>query len=79
MAAECESNMALVHASTCILHSEQCADLVNEMSKEIGRVNIYDIYTPCFNNLPPGSTFSRARYSKCALINLKLVQTCIVN
>jgi len=41
--------------------SEQCADLVNEMSKEIGRVNIYDIYTPCFNNLPPGSTFSRAR------------------
>jgi len=71
--------MLLVHASTCILHSEQCADLVNEMSKEIGRVNIYDIYTPCFNNLPPGSTFSRARYSKCTLINLKLVQTCIVN
>ena len=40
--------------------SEQCIELVNEMSKEIGKVNIYDIYEPCFNNLP--STVQRARY-----------------
>ena len=40
--------------------SEQCVELINEMSKEIGKVNIYDIYEPCFNNLP--STVQRARY-----------------
>jgi len=31
------------------------------MSKEIGGVNIYDIYAQCFNNLLPGRTVSRAR------------------
>ena len=33
-------------------------DLVNEMSNEIGKVNIYDIYQPCFENM---ATVNRAR------------------
>ena len=57
-------NLLSTYACLCHQHSEQCADLINQMSKEIGRVNIYDIYTPCFNNLPPGAkgTVFRARY-----------------
>ena len=56
--------LCVEHACLCHQHSEQCADLINQMSKEIGKVNIYDIYTPCFNNLPPGAkgTVFRARY-----------------
>ena len=34
-----------------LLYSDQCIDLVNEMSKEIGKVNIYDIYQPCYENM----------------------------
>ena len=42
------------------LCSLQCVELVNQMSMMIGKINIYDIYTPCFSNLP--SNMSRARY-----------------
>ena len=44
---------------TCLFYSESCSDLLNEMSKEIGKVNIYDIYDKCNSNLPPSG--SRAR------------------
>ena len=40
--------------------SDRCRDLINEMSKEIGRVNIYDIYEPCFLNMASsGASFAR--------------------
>ena len=31
--------------------SEKCRDLINEMSREIGKINIYDIYAPCYNDM----------------------------
>ena len=31
--------------------SDRCRDFVNEMSREIGKINIYDIYAPCFNDM----------------------------
>ena len=34
-----------------LYYSDQCIELVNEMSKEIGNVNIYDIYQPCYENM----------------------------
>ena len=40
--------------------SLQCTELINQMSMMIGKVNIYDIYTPCFSNLL--SNMSKARY-----------------
>ena len=40
--------------------SLQCMELINQMSMMIGKVNIYDIYTPCFSNL--ASNMSKARY-----------------
>ena len=42
-------------------YSDKCLDLLNEMSKEIGKINIYDIYAPCFNDME--TTSGRARCS----------------
>jgi hypothetical protein len=33
-------------------------DLIEEMSNEIGKVNIYDIYEPCYEDM---ATANRAR------------------
>lgn len=38
---------------------ERCTELLNEMSREIGKVNIYDIYQPCFADM--GTSANRAR------------------
>ena len=47
--------------STCVVHfREECTQLINEMSREIGKINIYDIYQPCFINM--GTSATRARY-----------------
>ncbi len=53
--------------------SEACSDKINDMSQMIGKVNIYDIYTPCFSNLP--STVSKARYESLTF-NTKIVTLC---
>ena len=50
-----------------MLVSDACKELVNKMSMEIGRVNIYDIYQPCFENM---ATINRARYIGCLENNL---------
>ena len=56
--------------------SDACIELVNEMSKEIGKVNIYDIYEPCFSNLP--DTVQRARYD-IIMINIQNYQSGVTN
>lgn len=47
-------------SSYLLICSDQCMALMNEMSDEIGRVNLYDIYTPCDNDM--GDTIEYARY-----------------
>lgn len=53
---------------------EECSQLVNEMSREIGKINIYDIYQPCFINM--GTSATRARYIYVTLMYTLLCHTC---
>ena len=64
--------------STLAPTSDSCIDLINEMSKSIGAVNIYDIYKPCLNNFPSNAVpISRAKY--ICLANYKAYLRCVLS